>query len=222
VSVAEGYFALGHWRIGMPREQALEKFGGVESLEGQARYHAVAQPHFAADIPSELTFADGKLQTVKLQIYDGTDLEEAVRRIQRALLYMNDHFGGADFEGGLKTHRDPEGKLLLQVLRQAIDSIEGGLRKTDEDEKKKSKRKGQSRTFMAFEMVMNFGPTIAAQNNFLMGEFRFRSDQQRIVASLYDDRALVKSRVPEAAIMLFRASGERPVPASTTPATDAQ
>ena len=217
VSVAEGYFALGHWRIGMPREEALGKFGSVELLEGQARYRAVAQSHFAADLPSELTFTDGKLQTVKLQIYDGTDLEQAVRRIQQVLMYMNDHFGGANFEGGLKAHEDPEGKLLLQVLRHTLDKFEYGVRKTDEDEKKKRKRKGEP-GFTAFEMVMNFWTELESQNNFLMGEFRFRSDQQRIIVSLYDDRGFVKSRIPEASVMLFRANGERPAPASTSAA----
>lgn len=214
LSVAERYYALGQWRIGMPREEALGKFGSVESLQGQASYRAVAQPHFAADVPAELTFADGKLQTVRLQIYDGTDLEQAVQRIQQVLLYMNDHFGGANFEGGLKTHKDPEGKLLLQVLRHSLDSVEGGLRKVDEDERKKRKRKAQLEGFTAFEMVMNFWTELVTQNNFLTGEFRFRSDHRRIVVSLYDDREFVKSRIPDASVMLFRASGERPVPAS--------
>lgn len=213
-SVAERYYALGQWRIGMPREEALGKFGSVESLKGQTSYRAVAQPHFAADLPADLTFADDKLQKVKLQIYDGADLEQAVQRIQQVLLYMNDHFGGANFEGGLKTHKDPEGKLLLQVLRHTLDSVEGGLRKTDEDEKKKRKRKGQSEGFMAFEMVMNFWTELSTLNNFLTGEFRFRSDQQRIVVSLYDDREFVKSRIPNASVMVFRATGERPVPAT--------
>jgi hypothetical protein len=219
-SIAEGYFALGSWRIGMPREEALGKFGSVEPLKGQSSYRAVAQSHFAADLPADLTFDDDKLRTVKLQVYEGNDLEQAVQRIQQVLMYMNEHFGGANFEGGLKAHKDPEGKLLLRVLRHAIDSVEGGLREVEEDEKKKKKRKrkGQSEGFTAFEMVMNFRCERAAQNNFLLGEFRFRSDSQRINVSLYDDRAFVKSRIPEASVMLFRAAGERPVPASPSAA----
>jgi hypothetical protein len=214
-SVAEAYYALGQWRIGMPREEALGKFGSVESLEGQARFRAVTQSHFAADVPAELTFSDGKLQTVRLKLYDGTDLEQAVQRIQQVLLYMNDHFGGANFEGGIKTHKDPEGKLLLQVLRHTLDSVEGGVRKADDDEQKKRKRKGQPEGFTAFELVMNFWTELVTQNNFLTGELRFLSDQQRIIVSVYDDREFVKARIPDASVRLFRATGERPVPASS-------
>jgi hypothetical protein len=214
MSVAESYFALGQWRIGMAREEALGKFGSVESLEGEESYRAVAHSYFAADIPADLTFAAGKLQTVQLHIYEGADLEQAVHRIQQVLLYMNDHFGGGNFEGGLKAHMDPEGKLLLQVLRHTLDSVESGLRETDDDEKKKKrKRKGQPEGFTAFEMVMNFWTELTTQNNFLTGEFRFRSDQQRIFVSLYEDREFVESRIPEASVMLFRAIGERPMPA---------
>jgi hypothetical protein len=216
-SVAENYFALGPWRIGMPREEALGKFGSAEPLDSRNSYRAVAHTHFAGDLPAELTFSGDKLQTVKLQIYDGTDVEQAVQRIQQALLYMNEHFGGANFEGGLKTHKDPEGKLLLQVLRHSLDSIEGGLRETDEKEAKKSKRKSTTPAYTAFEMVMNFWSELTAENNFLFGEFRFRSVDQRIVVSLYDDREFVKSRVPEASVMLFRVVGERPAPAAAPP-----
>jgi hypothetical protein len=198
----------------MPREEALGKFGGVESLKDEDSYRAVAHCYFAADIPAELTFAAGKLQTVKLQIYEGTDLEQAVHGILQVLLYMNDHFGGGNFEGGLKAHMDPEGKLLLLVLRQTIDKVENGLREVDEDEKKKRKRKGKTEGFIAFEMVNNFWTELETQNNFLLGEFRFRSDQQRISVSLYEDRELVKSLIPEASVMLFRVDGERPMPAS--------
>ena len=218
-SVAENYFAMGAWRIGMQREDALGKFGSVEPLESRNSYRAVAHSHFAGDLPAELTFSDEKLQTVKLQLYDGSDLEQAVQRIQQALLYMNDHFGGANFEGGLKTHKDPEGKLLLQVLRHSIDSIEGGVRDAEAKQAKKRKRKAEPKGHTAFEMVMNFRAELRAENNFLMGEFRFRSDQQRIVVSLYDDRAYVASRVPDASVMLYPAEGARPTPApaATTP-----
>ncbi len=214
VSVAEGYFALGQWRIGMPREEALGKFGSVESLKNEASYRAVAHCFFSADIPAELTFAAGKLQTVKLQIYEGTDLEQAVHHIQQVLLYMNDHFGGGNFEGGLKAHKDPDGKLLLQVLRHTIDTLESGIREADDGQKKKRKRKGKPAGFTAFEMVMNFSTELETQNNFLLGEFRFLSDQQRIIVSLYEDREFVKSRIPEASVMLFWVDGERPMPAS--------
>jgi len=216
-SVAEKYFAMGAWRIGMPRAEALGKFGNVEPLQSPASYRAVARSHFAAEVPAELTFASDRLQTVKLQVYDGTDLEEAVQRMQQVMLYMNDHFGGANFEGGLKTHKDPEGKLLLMVLRSTLDNVERGLRETDEKEAKKRKRKGTPEIHTAFEMVMNFSTELETENNFLMGEFRFRSDQQRIVVSLYDDRAFVESRIPEASIMLFRADGPRPAPAGSAP-----
>jgi hypothetical protein len=215
-TVAEHYFALGPWRIGMAREEALEKFGSAEPLDSRNSYRAIAHSHFAGDLPAELTFSSDKLQTVKLQIYDGNDLEQAVQHIQQALLYMNDHFGGANFEGGLKAHQDPEGKLLLQVLRHSLDSIEGGLRETDEKEAKKGKRKSTPPTYTAFEMVMNFWTELDAENNFLLGEFRFRSEEQRIVVSLYDDRAFVESRVPKASVTLFRAFGERPATSGTS------
>jgi len=212
-SVAENYFAVGPWRIGMPREEALGKFGSVEALDSPTSYRAVARSHFAGDLPAELMFSGDQLQTVQLQLYDGADLEQAVQNIQQALMYMNDHFGGANFEGGLKTHKDPEGKLLLQVLRHTVDSIERGLRQAEADEAKKRKRKTSSKGHTAFEMVMNFRAELRAENNFLMGEFRYRSDPQRIVVSLYDDRDYVESRVPDATVMLYRVEGERPAQA---------
>jgi hypothetical protein len=217
---AEGYFAIGPWRIGMPREEALGKFRDVTAIEGDTRFTGVADTYFASGLPAELTFADGKLHAVKLQLYDGVDLEQAVQRIMDALLYMHHHFGGSNFEGGIKTHKDPEGKLLMQVLRHAIEKFDHGLAAAEEKQKQrkgKRKRARAPQSYTTYEMVFNFHPEVKPEKNFLLGEYRYRSDVQRSVVSLYDDREFVPSRIPDATVMLMQVPGERPAPAAATP-----
>ncbi|HEX6638298.1 MAG TPA: hypothetical protein VF033_11640 [Steroidobacteraceae bacterium] len=211
-SLAEGYFALGTWRIGMPRDQAVKLFTDMTPIEGATSYRATAHTHFAQDLPTELTFADGKLESVKLQIYQGTDFDAAVQRMQAALLYMNEHFGGANFEGGLKTWKDPRGELLGPVLKQTIQSMEDGVRAAYEknSKKKKKSRKHPPTTHVAFAMVMNFRTEVTTTGNFLLGEFRYVSNLKEYTISLYDDREFIPARIPDATIMLFPAEGERP------------
>jgi hypothetical protein len=211
-SEAEDYFALGAWRIGMPREEALKHVQASEPLTGEPKLRVTAPTHFAGDLPAEVVFADGRLQSVKLQVYEGTDLEQAIGNMQTALLYMNAHFGGANFEGGLKTHKDPRGELLRQVVRQTLDKFDAGLREVDEKERKSRERKGKPPSYTAYEMVMNFWTELVVPNNFLTGEFRYRSDLRQATITLYDDRAFVESRIPKASVNLFRVSGERPSP----------
>lgn len=214
-SMAEGYFALGQWRIGMAREEALSKFRDVEPLEADIRFKAVTDAHFAAALPAELSFADGRLETVKLRLYEGTDLRQAVQHTMTALLYMNEHFGGSNFEGGLKTHKDPKGDLLLQVLRHTIDRFDNSLLEAEQKQQKKRRRKQEPTGYTTYEMVMNFRAELRADNNFLLGEFRYRSDLGRSTVSLYDDREFVPARIPDASVLLFQVDGERPARASS-------
>jgi hypothetical protein len=210
-SMAEGYFAVGSWRIGMPREEALGKFQKVEPLEGDLRFTAIADTHFAPALPAELSFADGRLQTVKLQLYEGTDLEQAVRHMMNALLYMNDHFGGSNFEGGLKTHEDPKGDRLFHVLSTMIDKFDASLLSTEQElRKKRRSRKREQPHNTAYEMVLSFSAELGAANNFLLGQFRYRSDLERSTVILFDDRQFVPVRIPDAMVHLFSVDGERP------------
>jgi hypothetical protein len=217
-SLAEGYFALGPWRVGMPREEALGKFRDVEALEGDIRFKAVTDAHFAEALPAELSFADGRLESVKLKLYEGTDLGQAVQHIMNALLYMNEHFGGANFEGGLKTHKDPKGDLLLKVLRLTIEGFDNSLLKAEQkQQKEKRRRKNEPPGYTTYEMVMNFHSEIRADKNLLLGEFRYRSDVGRSTVSLYDDRKFVPARIPDATVQLIRVEGERPAKPSSPP-----
>jgi hypothetical protein len=206
VSLAEGYFALGAWRIGMSREEALRHFSDVRALEGNATYTALAQAHFAADLPAELTFASDRLQSVRLRIYDGTDFDQAVDRMRLALSYMNEHFGGSNFEGGLKTSQDPQADLLRLVLRQTMDQFDHAVREVDKEEAKKrrKKRPGGEPSSTAYLQFFHFWTELEAPNNFLLGQYRFRSDSRVFTVDIYDDRAFVASRVPEATVQLFR------------------
>jgi hypothetical protein len=199
----DDYFPLGSWRVGMKREEALGHFSDVQTVEDAVLYRGVARTHFAAGLPAELTFARGRLQAVKLRLYEGTDFEQAAQRMQEALLFMDAHFAGANFEGGIKTAKDPKGELLRTVLRQTTGKLDGGIRAADEEARKKSDAKSG---FTAFEMVMKFWTERVADNNFLLGEYRFRSDTRMISVNLFDDRKFVKSRIPKASVTLFRAA----------------
>lgn len=210
-SLAEGYFALGAWRIGMPRGEALKLFDDVAQIEGGTGYRATAHTLFAQDLPAEITFSDDKLEGVKLRVYQGTDFEAAVKSMQVALSYMNEHFGGSNFEGGLKTWKDPRAELLAQVLKQTLERMDHGVRAAEKKNAKKlRKRRHQPADHVAFEMVMNFHTEHTTTHNFLLGEFRYLSNLQQYTISLYDDREFVPTRIPEATVMLFQAPGERP------------
>lgn len=204
-TVSEGYFALGPWRIGMTREEALHLFSDVTAFEGGTRFTALAPAHFAADVPAELTFANDRLQTVRLRIYEGTDFEQAVQRMRLALTYMDEHFGGSNFEGGLKTSRDPDAALLRLVLRETRDRFDRALRESDEEQarKRRKKRKSGRGNFTAYLQTCHFGPENEAPNNFLFGQYQFRSDTRRYTVDIYDDRSFVPSRVPDATVHLF-------------------
>jgi hypothetical protein len=206
----EDYFPLGTWRIGMKRDEALAHFSAVRE-DGNGVLHGITRTHFAAERPAEITFARNRLETVKLNVYEGTDFDQAVQRMQEALLFMNAHFAGANFEGGLKTDRDPKGELLRRTLAATIGSMESGTRSVDDEARAEGGASASaSGGFTAFEMVLNFSTERLAPKNFLLGEFRYRSDTQVISVSIFDDRKFVKSRVPEASVMLFRSALERP------------
>jgi hypothetical protein len=202
----EDYFPLGTWRIGMKRDEALAHFSDVRD-GGNGVLHGVTRTHFAAERPAEITFARNRLQTVKLNVYEGTDFDLAVLRMQEALLFMNAHFAGANFEGGLKTDMDPKGELLRRTLAATIGSMESRTRSVDDEARAEG---GATGGFTAFEMVLNFWTERLAPKNFLLGEFRYRSDTQNIIVTIFDDRKFVKSRIPKASVMLFRSAGERP------------
>lgn len=212
-TLAEGYFALGAWRIGMPREEALKLFDEAVAVEGDRVYRGTAHTLFAQDLPAELTFDGGRLSSVKLEVYQGSDFEAGVQRMQSTLLYLNDHFGGANFEGGLKTWQDPKGDLVRMALRQTIDQMEYGARAVDEKEARK-KRKSAAPTHTAFEMVMNFTTEMTNDRSYLLGEFRYLSNLGQTTVNLYEDREFVESRIPDAMVNLFRAKGERPARAA--------
>jgi hypothetical protein len=206
----EDYFPLGTWRIGMKRDEALKHFTDVRQ-KGNGVLQGMARTHFAAERPAEITFMKNRLHTVRLNVYEGSDFEQALQRMQEALLFMNAHFAGSNFEGGLKTDMDPKGELLRKVIATTIGRLESAARSVDDE----ARTKGDSSSgFTAFEMVMNFWTERDAPENFLTGEFRYRSDTQNIIVNIFDDRKFVKSRIPNASVMLFRSAGERPaVPA---------
>jgi hypothetical protein len=204
-SQAEGYFALGTWRIGMSKDDALGQFSAVRAIEADRHYSALAQTRFAADVPAELTFADGQLQSVRLRIYEGTDFDQAVRQIQLALAYMNEHFGGSNFEGGLKTSQDPDASLLRQVLQQTRETYDRAVIEVDREEAKKRRKKRQTAAgSTAYLQFFHFWTESEAPNNFLTGQYRFRSDTRVFTVDIHDDREFVASRVPEATVQLFR------------------
>ncbi len=126
-SLAEGYFALGNWRIGMPRDAALKLFADAVAIEGDDAYRATAhtlRPGSARGNP----LRRGQAPDREAAGLPGHGFRGGVQRMQSALLYMNEHFGGANFEGGLKTWKDPRGELLGQVLKQSIEQMEHGAR----------------------------------------------------------------------------------------------
>jgi hypothetical protein len=204
-SQAEGYFALGPWRIGMPREEALKVFSDVRATDGDNTFNARAPSHFAADVPAELTFADDRLQTVRLRIYEGTDFEQAVQRMRLALTYMDEHFGGSNFEGGLKTSRDRDATLLRTVLETTRDQFDRALREAAEEQARKRRKKRQATrtSSTAFRQFFHFSTDVEAPNNFLFGQYQFNSDTRQYTVDVYDDREFVASRVPEANVQLF-------------------
>ena len=199
--LSDKYFPVGAWRIGMKEEEALRHFSEVVPAAGKDPARAVAKTYFAGDLPAELTFARDRLSSVKLALYEGTDFEEAARRMQAALRFMEGNFGGANFEGGLKTSMDLDGKLLSKTLTETIARFETSLAEVEAEAKEKGKA---PQGLPAFEMVMNFYTEYVADKNFLLGEFRYRSDSRKYFINLFDDREFVKSRIPEASVMLFR------------------
>ncbi len=212
------YFCLGGWRIGMKRDEAAAHFANLEAIDADKVFRGVTQAHFAADLPAEVHFARNRLQTVKLLVYEGADFEQALQRMQQLLLFMDANFVGANFEGGLKTRMDRDGALLRKTLAHTLESLDKGASAADE----KPKASGDLNTgFTAYELVMNFWTEHVADNNFLLGEFRYRSDTRTYSVSIFDDRKFVKSRIPHAPVTLFRAVGERPAPEVVpTPGSD--
>jgi hypothetical protein len=59
-ALEEKYFAIGPWRIGSPREEALKHFNAAEAVDGDITWRARAPSHLGPDLPAELSFTDGR------------------------------------------------------------------------------------------------------------------------------------------------------------------
>jgi hypothetical protein len=198
---APAYFAIGEWRIGMPREEALTHFTAVEPLEQPGQFRATA-PSIFGSVPATLTFADDKLATVELTCYEGGDRDAALQSLSGVLKGLHEAFGGSNFEGGLKYHDDPKGETIRRVIEGMIEKVDDALEKG----RKKAQRKKQDPT--SYTMVFSYWTEYEARDNFLYGQYVFDRDLQRVRIKLWEDRAFVKSRVP--ATIHLRGESEAP------------
>ncbi len=185
----EPYFAIGEWRIGMPRDEALSHFTAVEALETPGHFRATAESRFGT-VPAVLTFAGDRLETVELTFYEGNDRDAALQSLLGVLQGMHEAFGGSNFEGGLKYHDDPKGESIRFVIEGMIEKIDTSLEKG----RKKAQRKKQDPT--SYTMVFSYWTEYESRDNFLYGQYVFDRDLQRVRVKLWEDRAFVKSRVP--------------------------
>ena len=185
----EPYFAIGPWRIGMPRDEALTHFVAAEPREEPGRYQAMA-PSIFGTVPVTLTFAEDKLETVELTCYEGGDREAALQSLLGVLEGMHEEFGGSNFEGGIKYLEDPKGEMIRFIIEGMIDKVDGSLEKG----RKKAQRKKEDP--VSYTMVFSYWTEYESRDNFLYGQYVFDRDLQRVRIKLWEDRAFVKSRVP--------------------------
>lgn len=183
------YFAIGEWRIGMPREEAVRHFTAVEALGQPGHFRAVAASKFGT-VPATLVFANDRLETVELTIHEGNDREAALQSLLGVLKGMHEEFGGSNFEGGLKYHDDPKGESIRIVVEGMIEKIDASLAKSQ----KKARRKKTDP--VSYTMVFSYWTEYEARDNFLYGQYVFDRDLQRVRIKLWEDRAFVKARVP--------------------------
>jgi hypothetical protein len=200
-TTARDYFAIGAWRIGMPRDEALTHFTAVEALESPGRFRAMAPSKFGT-VPATLSFTDDGLATVELTYYEGQDREAALRSLVDVLKGLHEEFGGSNFEGGIKYHDDPQGESIRIVVEGLIARVDASLEKG----RKKAERKKQDPG--SYTMVFSYWTEFESRGNFLYGQYVFDRDLQRVRIKLWEDREFVKSRVP--ATIHLRTESEAP------------
>jgi len=192
--LAERYFAIGAWRIGMTRDQALAHFAEVVPEPGGKVLKGIATPYFGGPLPATLTFVDDRLASVKLLVYDGTDRAASRDRLREILVYMDEHFGGGSLEG-LTVDEDPKRVLHEVVIEGTIEKMSAALVEVNRKRKKRDPRS-------AYTLVFEIMTPLVAPDNFLYGQYRYESDTQRTTVELWDDRAFVKARSPKAMVMM--------------------